>query len=303
MSFPLDPDAGRISCRLAVDRSGARHVLVPVEQDDVLQAQRGSALTVEQRDLVFGGTEQSYVDVSCVRSDLYYEFDGVVQDILEAVQDSSDARRSTLDVVSRWRRLFGAAAVRGLSTEARRGLFAELACLQEFLTVDPELSVDGWRGPLREPHDFELSSVCVEVKASGAISEAVRVHGLEQLDLHDDKSLYLAVITVVEDAEGRTIPELAEDLRSAVTDPSLFAGRLLSAGWSDEDPGADSRYLLGAVCVVPVAAGIPRIVRSSLVAGVLPTGVGRVEYSIDRDALVPLAAMSSLTELAAEALA
>ncbi|TDW79313.1 PD-(D/E)XK motif protein [Kribbella sp. VKM Ac-2566] len=303
MSFPLGPQVGRTNCRIAVDRTGARHVLVPVEQNDAVQSQRGSALTVEEHHLVFGGTEQSYVDVGCVRSDLYYEFDGVVQDIVDAVQGSSDARQATLEVVGRWRRLFGTAVVRGLTAEARRGLFAELACLQELLAVQASLNVDSWRGPLLEPHDFELTSACVEVKASGTISEAVRVHGLEQLELHDGKCLYLAVLTIAEDPQGRTIPDLVADLRSVVADLHTFAGRLLSAGWSDEDPGVNSRYVIGPVSVVPVSAEFPRIVRNSFAGGNSPDGVGRVEYSIDRAALVPHATMASLTELATKAVA
>jgi hypothetical protein len=275
-------------------------VLVPVGNGDALQAQRGSALTVEQRFLVFGGAEQSFVDVGCVRSDLYYEFDAVVQDIVDAVRDSTDARQATLDVVGRWRRLFGTAAVRGLSSEARRGLFAELTCLQEFAAADPALSVSSWRGPLRERHDFELTSACVEVKATGTISEAVRVHGLEQLAPDGDRRLYLAVLTIAEDPDGRTIRDLVGDLRSTVRDRAMFAGRLIAAGWSDDDPGANSRYVIGAVLVVPVSEEVPRIVRSSFTAGEAPDGVGQLEYSIDRSALDLHATTASLTELAAE---
>lgn len=302
MSFPLDV-GGRTNCRLAVDRSGARHVLVPVERGDLLQAERGSALTVEESDLVFAGAEQSFVDVGCVRSDLYYEFDAVVQDIVDAVQGTLDSRQATLEVVGRWRRLFGTATVRGLTAEARRGLFAELVCLQEFAAADPSLSINSWRGPLREAHDFELVSACIEVKATGTISEMVRVHGLEQLEPDNGRLLYLAVLTIAEDPKGRTIPDLVADLRGVVRDRATFAARLLAAGWSDEDPGAGSRYVLGPVGVVQVSAEIPRIVRSSFTTRELPDGVGRLEYSIDRAALAPHITIASLTELATKVVA
>jgi hypothetical protein len=278
-------------------------VLVPVERGDLLQAEKGAALTVEESDLVFGGAEQSFVDVGCVRADLYYEFDAVVQDIVDAVQGSSDARRATLEVVGRWRRLFGTAAVWGLTAEERRGLFAELACLQKFVAADANLTVDSWRGPLREAHDFELVSACVEVKATGTISETIRVHGLEQLEPDNGRHLYLAVLTIAEHPQGRTIPDLVADLRSVVRDRATFAARLLSAGWSDEDPGAGARYVLGPIGVVPVSVEIPRIVRSSLTAGELPDGVGRLEYSIDRAALAPHVTIASLAELATKVVA
>jgi hypothetical protein len=299
MSFSLDVHSGTANCRLAVDRQGARHVLVPVEHDETLGTQPGSALTIEQRRLVFGGDEHAYVDVGCLRSDLYYEFDSVVADIVDAVRDAADARRATLEVVARWRRLFRTAAVKGMDLGARRGLFAELCCFQRFATGWPDLGIDSWRGPLREPHDFELPSACVEVKATGAISESIRIHGLEQLDLHGGRPLYLGVLTVAEDPDGRSIPDLVEELVSVTNDRAGLAGRLAAAGWSNDDPSRDTRYSLGPLSVVPVTAEVPRIVKSSLVAGSPAEGVTRVEYSIDRDALASHVVGASLDQLLA----
>lgn len=303
MSFSLDVHVGDAYCRLAVDRAGARHLLVPVDPDGTIDAQRGSALSLEQRQLIFGGASHAYVDVSCDRSDLYREFDEVVVDIVDAVQESPNARRATLDVVARWRRLFRAAFAHSLSVDARRGLFAELACLHEFVAAEPALSIDCWRGPLREPHDFELASACVEVKAVGELSESIRIHGLEQLETHDEKPLFLTVLTVVEDPEGRSIPELSTELISSARDGSTVAARLIAAGWSDEDPSKDTRYALGPVAAVPVTEDTPRLVSSSFATGGPSAGIGRVEYSIEREVLVPHILTASLSQLAAEVVA
>ena len=299
-SYPLDGSSDHEACRLAVDRVGARHLLVPVTGDSSTRAQRGSELVVEERWLVFGEIEHSYLDVSCARADLYLEFDNVIVDVVEAVRESDNSGQATLEAVGRWRRLFRAAAARGLSTEARRGLFAELSCLLEFVKVDASLDVGSWTGPLGLPHDFEFKAACLEVKAAGAGSDDIRVHGLDQLDTHDEKPLHLVVLTVVEDRNGRSVLDLVDELMHIVRDPVFLRRRLTAVGWAEDDPFAEERYSLGPAMVVPVNAGVPRLVRGTLVNGEAPEGIHRVEYSIDRSALVAHASLASLSRLAGE---
>ncbi|MFB6726262.1 PD-(D/E)XK motif protein [Kribbella sp. NPDC056345] len=301
-SFPLDVRSAETSCRLAVDRSGARHLLVPVDGEHAISAQRGSALVVEQRSLVFGESQHSYIDLTCVQPELYLEFDDVVEDVVEAVQATQDTGAATLDVVARWRRLFRADLVRGLGVEARRGLFGELSCLSCLVDVDPDFDVASWTGPLGQPHDLELSSACIEVKALGIETEDVRIHGLEQLDAHDGKPLQLVLITVVEDPQGQSIDDLVSDLGSRVNNPALFKSRLMAVGWSESDPFGGDRYAVGQVAGVRVTSSVPRLVSTSLTTSRLPEGVRSVTYSIDRQSLLPFAVNASLVDIAREVL-
>lgn len=298
-SFPLDVKSDDEMCRLAVDRAGSRHLLVPVVENTPTRAQRGSELVVEQRWLVFGAAEHSYLDISCARPDLYREFDKVIVDVVAAVRSLPDPRRATLDTVARWRRLFRLGAARGLSAAERRGLFAELICLRELVQVDARTDIGSWTGPLGLPHDFELRTNCLEVKAAGAGSDEVRIHGLDQLDTHDGKPLHLVVMTLVEDQAGESILELVEDLTRRVDDPALVRTSLTAVGWTEDDPFVDERYTLGPVTVVPVTAHVPRLVAEGFIGAAPPDGISRVDYSIDRSALLPHASSASLSRFIA----
>jgi hypothetical protein len=299
-SFPLDVLWDREPCRLAVDRVGTRHLLVPVGGEHAIATQRGSALVVEQRWLVFGRSEHVYFDLSCVEPELYVEFDDVVEDVVDAVQDAADSGQATLEVVARWRRLFKAGLVRGLGAEATRGLFAELSMLTSLVDADPRFDVSMWTGPLGQPHDFELAGDCVEVKALGVTSTQVRIHGLEQLDAHDGRPLHLALLTVVDDVDGRSIDDLALDLERRIGDPELLKRRLAATGWTADSPAHDEKYRLGQVSGIHVTAATPRLVPTSLIQARPPDGVDNVDYSIERDALAPLVTSASLADIARE---
>jgi hypothetical protein len=300
-SFPLDVRSDDEICRLAVDRSGARHLLVPVGAEQPVAPQHGSALNIEQRQLIFGEVVHSYIDLSCVQPELYVEFDDVVEDVIDAVRDAVDTGRATLDVVDRWKRLFRAGLFRGLGADALRGLFAELCCLSSLLEVEPGLDATCWTGPLGRPHDFELPAACIEVKALGTRSDHIHVHGLDQLDTHDGKALYLAVLTVADDPEGRSIAELVDELADRIADPNVLRRRLSSVGWTS-DMSDGERYAVTHVIGVPVADAVPRLVAQSLRDSELPEGVGNVAYSVDRKSLLPFAVDGSLTDIARKAL-
>ena len=130
---------------------------------------------------MFGAADEVFVDLSCTEQDLHAEFDDVVTDILESIRGVERPGIAALQAIARWRRLFRARLVRGLSIQAKLGLFAELTMLLALVDADPAFSVDLWRGPLREPHDFEAPGRCLEIKAVTSESDAVVIHGVSQL--------------------------------------------------------------------------------------------------------------------------
>jgi putative PD-(D/E)XK family protein DUF4420 len=300
-SFPLDVAFGALECRVALDGTGSRHLLVPAVGETVVADSRPSTLNQAVRKLIFGRQEAVYIDISCVDLDLYPEFDDVVTDVLEAVQDSDKPGEVALHTVARWRRLFRSRLVHGLNAQAKLGLFAELTVLSALLDSDPGFEVASWRGPLREPHDFEAPRRCIEVKALGTESKAVVIHGLDQLDQHDERPLDLALVTVVSDPEGTTIAELVEQIQERTDSVPDFRSRLKAAGWSNDParPETDS-YSVAEVLRVNVGLATPRLVSSSLVTGTLSDGVGDLSYCIELAALLPLVDGSSLAELAEE---
>jgi hypothetical protein len=285
-----------------VDRSGYRHLLVPVLDESLAVESRPSTLSVAVRTLVFGAEEATYVDLSCTEPDLYSEFDDVIMDVLDSVQDDDKPGGRALQTVARWRRLFRSRLMRGLGAQAKRGLFAELSVLLALVEADKEFAVEQWRGPLREPHDFEAPARCLEVKALGSAGDEVVIHGFEQLDAHDGRPLDLVLLTIVEDPDGATVGDLVERLRARVSSRADLHSRLTAAGWQLETDVPDTDYLsVQEVLRIPVDEMVPRLIPATLTSGMVPDGITAVTYCLDRATLLPHATGSSLAELAEEA--
>ena len=301
-SFPLELAFDGVACRVALDRTGVRHLLIPAGNEIVAVDARQAVLGLAVRKLVFGGAAAVYVDVSCSEAELYPEFDEVAADVLEEISDCGEPASVTLRTVARWRKLFAGRLVRGLGRPAKLGLFAELTLLSHLLDADPTFAVENWRGPLREPHDFEAPTRCLEVKALGAAVDTVVIHGLDQLDTHDGRPLDLVLVRVVEDPDGMTITDLVDDVRDSTAPASLLRSRLAAAGWAADPERPDTEFFtVQDVLRVTVSADLPRLVGSSLVGGSLPEGLHDLRYELDVAALLPAAVSASLPALAEEA--
>jgi hypothetical protein len=285
-AFPIGPDLGATSCRLAVDQDGLRHLIVPATSEQVAVDPRPSALTVTVRQLTFDGLKTVWVDVCCTDGDLNPEFDELINDVLENLDGSSTPAATTLRTINRWRRLFGAKATRGLSVQARRGLFAELMLLRTLLTCQPTVDVSAWTGPLRQPHDFELPRRCIEVKAVGRRNDAVTIHGLDQLASHDGRPLDLVVMTVVDDPAGATLAEIIDEIKTMTPNLPALATLLRDSGWTPMIGAADTdRLSVSDVISVVVDDTLPRLVPNSLTAGTLPTEISELTYKLSREAV------------------
>jgi hypothetical protein len=302
-SFPVDLSFFGRPVRLAVDQHGHRHVMVPSGSDQVAPDQRQHVLAMRQGSYAFDSTTTTYLDISCGDNDLNDEFDDVVLDVLESIDGSAAPASSAALTIGRWRRLFRAGVRRSLSEQQRLGLYAELTLLREFLSVDADLSPSVWTGPDRQPHDFELDGGCVEAKGLGRTSPSITVHGLDQLDTHDDKSLHLALVTVVVDDSGNTINELVHQLKETFVDGAGFVAQLGKSGWTADDPlTAATPYAVESISVHQVNATTPRLVRGSLKAD-LPEGIDDVRYAVAVPELLSGSDTTTFAELVAKVLA
>ncbi len=301
-SFPLELAFGGVMCRVALDATGVRHLLIPTLGETVAIDPKPAVLGMVVRKLVFGDAGGVYVDVSCSDPELYPEFDEVVTDVLDEVVGSEHPASVAVRAVGRWRKLFAARLVRGMSKPAKLGLFAELSLLSHLLDAHPSFPLADWRGPLREPHDFEAPMRCIEVKALGVTADSVVVHGLDQLDTHDGRPLDLVLVRVVDDPGGLTIGDLVADVRDSTAPATLLRSRLAAAGWSSEPERPDlDAFAVQEVLRVTVGATVPRLVRTSLTSPGLPAGLHDLSYHVDVDALLPMASSASLADIAEEA--
>lgn len=301
-SYPVDMFFDGRPVRLAVDRDGHRHVMVPAGSEKIPPDQRQHVLAMKQASYAFDSVGTAYLDIVCGDTDLNAEFDDVVLDVLEGIEGSITPAGDAAATIGRWRHLFRAGMRRSLSEQQRIGLFAELALLKELVGANPELAATVWTGPDRLPHDVELDAGCIEVKGLGRESSTITIHGLDQLDTHDGKALHLVLVTVASDETGTTTHELVAQLKDSFVDGAAFLAQLAKTGWTADDPlSAITSYVIESIAVVEVDASTPRITRSSLVSE-LPDGVDEVRYSVSVPELLARSRTTTFAELAGEVL-
>jgi hypothetical protein len=271
--------------RVGVDGTGARHLLVPVGDEDVRVDAVEGALRVELRTYTFARVPLRYVDISCVRPDLFDLFDEVLVDVLAAVESTPDAAaRTALEVVGRWRALLGTHRARLLTLVGQMSLFAELTVL-DLVTRSRTLDISWWRGPRREPHDIVLPGCALEVKAIGAATSSVEIHGVHQLEL-PGKPLTLVLATLAEEDTGTGLPDLVERVLGRVDDRGKAVRLLAAAGYAPADAERyRERFAVTELAHVEITETVPRIVPQSFGTAGVPTGVDGITYRIELDAL------------------
>lgn len=290
-TVPLPLSFGSAEARIGIDGIGVRHLLVPVLDDDEVQADNlEGVLAVRIRTYTFGRQPLRYLDLVCGRSDLFDLFDEVLVDVLEALQTSpSGPARTSLGVIGRWRSLLETRRARLLTLVGQMSLFGELTVL-DLVTRDRNLDISWWRGPLREPQDILLPGCALEIKAIGPSSSSVEIHGVQQLE-PPGVPLALVLITVTEDDAGVRLPDLVEQLVVRTSDRGETLRRLAAAGYSTADSDRyQERFAVTAFAHVEVTGAVPRIVPQSFSTGTVPQGIDGVNYRIELDALDPFVA-------------
>ena len=84
-----------------------------------------------------------------------------------------------------WQVLFERVPAEGLSEEAQRGLFGELAVLENLCLaeLDKSEAVSSWTGPDAAHQDFKIGGAAVEVKTTLATRHArISITNEKQLD-------------------------------------------------------------------------------------------------------------------------
>jgi hypothetical protein len=269
-----------VELRAAVDDVGLLHLLVAGDGVGDASPVTGP-LSIAVRRLVFGHLTDTYLDIKCSDPALQAEFRDVAADVVEGCVGAARPGDTALAVIARWRRLLRLAGLGRLQERQRVGLFAELMVLAAMCEGHPYSSAAWWVGPLGAHHDIETAERCVEVKALGVESSVFHVHGAQQLDTHDGRPLDLALATVVPDISGATLTDVIDRVRSIVPDPAVLDARVRQARIDLSDPMiTESRYTVTDLRLVAVGPMTPRVVASSFSDGVLPAGVGRIEYEV-----------------------
>ena len=238
-------------------------------------------------------------------------FLALCRDIVHAASVAGDEREALAVALARtwrWHHLLRGGSSGLLSREEQKGLIGELAFLSDHLSRSLATTdlVRSWRGPLGAPKDFEIGSLCVEVKARrGAAAPYVSISSEDQLDSSGLSDLFLFVVDLhgsVEGEAGRTLTEYAGAARAIVEqgDPSAaieFEGLLMAAGFRWSDDYSDARWAVDATRLFRVSPDFPRIVGGSLEAG-----ISRVRYQVQLSECEPFACAADALDSAIQAM-
>jgi hypothetical protein len=301
----LLPQSG-LEVFLTLDRPGVRRTLrfsVPASllgDDTELKNSKGVEATIinedadRRRSILLSLQDQKYTAV----------FTSLCTDLIDVLHtyknDEPAALGAFFDRLDRWQQFLERVGTQALSPEAQLGLYAELTfLLQDILPGSPSFAtLAWWTGPENAHQDFQLPDAAIEVKATRQISPArIVISSERQLDGTGITRLLLVHSTWdVRRGGTATLPARIEEIRTKLRDSAwlqVFENRLLSAGYSDMhwNHYSDITYTLRKEMIFDVRLGFPRLIESSL-----PAGVSSVGYSIDLASCRPFEVGRSVLE-------
>jgi hypothetical protein len=196
----------------------------------------------------------------------------------------------------RWHHLLRGGSLRTLSIEEQRGLVGELSVLRNLVdAIGPAAAIDAWTGPAGTAKDFELGSVCIEVKAKrNAAKPFAHISSEDQLADVPGARLFLHVADVASaiKPQGQTLHDhvaQTEKLFEPATPAfDLWEAAIASTGYETTQEYEDRRWELVGHKDYEIVEGFPRIELP------LVTGVSAVKYSIALDACTPFEVQGEL---------
>ncbi len=210
----------------------------------------------------------------------------ILEDIIKSVTEN-EALTITLNVISKWKKLFDKINFNGLSIELQKGLIGELLFINYLLKNNKTATsiLNAWTGADFEDKDFVFGSVGVEIKLTSSKHPKIKITSERQLDAENLSKLFLILYATEEVKEnGFSLNSLVEQTRQNIStnEQSIFFNeRLLLLGYREDDREYYNKmYSLKKTFGFTVAADFPKIVKSQL-----PLGIYDTSYSIELSAL------------------
>ena len=210
----------------------------------------------------------------------------ILEDIAESVTEN-EALTKTMNVISKWKKLFDKINFNGLTIEQQKGLIGELL----FINWSSENQITwtsiitAWTGPDFEDKDFVFGSIGIEVKLTSSKYPKIKITSERQLDTQNLKELFLFLYTVEEVKEnGFSLNSLVDQIRQKISSSpdelKFFNERLLLIGYLDDDrEHYNKMYSLKKIFCFIVGSDFPKIIKDEL-----PLGVYNTSYLIELSA-------------------
>lgn len=231
------------------------------------------------------------LNIYLLDADLKDIFSLFIQNIIDDISDSvteKEALTKTLNVVSKWKKLFDKINFNGLSIEQQKGLIGELLFINHLLDCQKSSSIilDAWTGPDFEDKDFVFGANGIEVKLTSSKYPKIKITNEGQLDSQNLNELFLILYTV-EDVKvnGFTLNSLInqtqQKLSVNVDQLKFFHERLMLLGYLEDDKEYYNKmYSLKSIHSYYISEEFPKIIKNQL-----PVGVYNTSYFVELSAV------------------
>ena len=120
------------------------------------------------------------LNIYLLDNDLKDIFSLFIQNILEDIAESvteNEAVTKTLNVISKWKKLFDKINFNGLSIEQQKGLIGELLFINYLLDLQKSSStiLNAWTGPDFEDKDFVFGGTGIEIKLTSSKYPKIKI--------------------------------------------------------------------------------------------------------------------------------
>lgn len=232
------------------------------------------------------------LNIYLLDNDLLDIFTLFIQNILEdivIIENEDEVLLTTLNVISKWKRLFDKITFNGLSIEQQKGIIGELIFLNHLLNEGKNTTsiLKGWTGPDFGDKDFVFGSVGIEIKLTSLKNPKIKITSERQLEIEKFSQVFL-ILHVVEEVKenGFSLNSLIEQIRHKVLsteDRDFFNEQLFLLGYREEEKEYyNTLFSLKKTICFTVTNDFPKIVSSQL-----PIGVYNTSYYIELTAAEP----------------
>lgn len=231
------------------------------------------------------------LNIYLLDNDLKDIFSLFIQNILEDIAESvteNEAITKTLNVISKWKKLFDKINFNGLSIEQQKGLIGELLFINHLLDHrKSSLTIlNAWTGPDFEDKDFVFGGIGIEIKLTSSKYPKIKITNEGQLDAQNLSELFLILYTAEDVKEnGFTLNSLVaqtqKKLSANIDELKFFKERLMLLGYFEDDKEYYNKmYSLKKTYSYSVSEEFPKIVKSQL-----PIGIYNTSYFIELSAV------------------
>lgn len=231
------------------------------------------------------------LNIYLLDNDLKDIFSLFIQNILEDIAESvteNEAVTKTLNVISKWKKLFDKINFNGLSIEQQKGLIGELLFINHLLDHQKSSStiLNAWTGPDFEDKDFVFGAAGIEIKLTSSKYPKLKITNEGQLDAQNLNELFLILYTVEDVKEnGFTLNSLIDQtqqkLSANIDELKFFNERLMLLGYfEDNKEHYNKMYSLKKTYTYSVSEEFPKIIKNQL-----PVGVYNTSYFIELSAV------------------